>query len=73
MMSDSLSQNIKKLLHEHIKYLDYHSAKENTFAGVFKWNTPIMNEFIAFGKYLLKHYDCYKSKEIDLSGDGNTE
>ena len=72
-MSDSLSQNIKKLLHEHIKYLDYHSAKENTFAGAFKWNTPVMNEFIAFGKYLLKHYGCSTSKGTDPSRDGKTE
>lgn len=44
---------IKKWLWEHIKDLDYHSARKT--GKLFRWNTPIMNEFVAFGLYVFKH------------------
>lgn len=43
-------KTIEKLLYEHIKNLDYHSARESKKGDVWKWNAPAMNEFIAFGE-----------------------
>lgn len=51
--------DMKKLLAEHIKRFDSHSARESKKGEVFKWNTPITNEFIAFGLF------CYHHGKID--------
>ncbi len=48
-----MNKVIQKLLFEHIKDLDWHSARESK--EPFKWNTPRMNEMIAFGEYVLKN------------------
>lgn len=41
---------ITKLLTEHIEKLDSHSARESNKGEHWKWNTPVKNEFIAFGE-----------------------
>lgn len=52
MKAKILLYKAKTLLYNHIKNLDYHSARESK--NPFKWNTPVMNEFIAFGRILLE-------------------
>jgi predicted NAD/FAD-dependent oxidoreductase len=55
---------LRSLLHEHIVNLDFHSARESEKGAIWKWNTPVMNEFLAFGKLVRKQ----TLKEV-LGGD----
>lgn len=50
MSEKKLQDEIKQWLYEHLIDLDFHSVRESNKCERWKWNTPIMNEFIAFGK-----------------------
>jgi len=47
-------QYLKSLLAKHIASLDFHSARESRRGHPWKWNTPVMNEFLAFGELVRK-------------------
>jgi len=67
-------KEIKEMLVHHIKDLNYHSARKSEKGKVLKWNTPIMNEFVAFGAYVANMIDKeWKQKIKDMIAEMNDE
>lgn len=67
--NQNVSKKVKNLLVSHIKDLDYHSSRESDKKQILKWNTPVMNEFIAFGKlcyYMGKIVTLKKNINVQL-------
>lgn len=68
---ETIEEKVKKLLVDHINKVDFHSAKEK-IGDYYKPNTPVMNEFIAFGveltKELRRELEREQSENLRLHG-----
>lgn len=61
-------KEIESILFKHVLKLKFHSSRDND-GKFFTWNTPIKNEFVAFGKLIYKKFHSEieeLKKEIEM-------